>query len=523
MSTTVQSAWRLLRKALLFPLAFTAAAPAGEWRIQPNLGISERYSDNINGAPEGLEEDDFITNLTSGLSLQGDGARVKVNANYSVQKSYSTTDSRNNNLTHFLSGSANTEIIENTFFVDANASIAPTLISNSGRISNQNFIDVGGNRADVTSYTITPRAVHHLGTYATATAQTTFGNTSATQQDFGTGNFAGTGQSGFGGTGNFSGFGNTGIGGSDNLAGSGASDSYTLSLVSGRRFARSNWGLTYTERTFDADQGGGESTTQSTIANVGYRISRKFRMFANVGQETTDFIGDEGLQDGMTWAVGAEFNPTPRTTVSGSYGDRSFGSTKNFNFSHRMRRVSVSGNYTEDLSTTAERLQRQQQELFRNVDVFGNPLNTPLNPLDLTNVRFPISNLSLTNDVFISRNLSTSIGYQYRLNSYNASIFRSEQETVRTAETEEALGVNFSWSRPLGRRFTGTFNVNWQDRSSSALQESTQALFITPSITYRLGPDVSTNLSYSYSENTSDLGTNDFQENAVIGSLSYAF
>lgn len=504
MSKATYSQRRSTWAILLSLLAGMVDAFAGEWRIQPSLGLTERYSDNINAAPSGLEEDDFITSLFSGISLTGRGARLDLSANYSAEQSYSINNSGNNNLTHYLSGNATAEIIEQSFFVDANAYMSPTVVSNSGRITNQNFVDVGGNRADVISYTVTPRVVHHFGTWATANAQTSFGNNEATAQEFGNSRDQAFDQGG-------------------NLAGSGGTNSYSAGLQSGRRFSRFTWGVNYTERRFDADQTGQESTLRSTSFNGGYRINRKLRIFGNVGDDTNDFTGDENLENGLVWSVGAEYNPTPRTTLSGSYGDRTFGSTKNFRFSHRLRRASISGSYSEDLSTTAERVQQQQQQLFQNLDVFGNPLTTPLNPLDLTNVRFPITNLSLTNDVFISRNFSSSIGYQYRLNDYNISVFRGEQETVRTQEVEEAIGFNFNWSRPFGKRMNGNFNLGWQDRSGDAQLESTQALFITPSLSYQLGPHISTRLSYSYSENSSDLGTNDFKENSVIGTLSYAF
>lgn len=491
---------------------------AGEWRIRPTLGLTERYSDNINGAPEGLEQDDFITSLNAGMSLIGTGARVRINANYSAQQSFAVNNSEINNLTHFLSGNARTEIIENFFFVDANATMTPTVVSNTGRITNQNFLDVGGNRADVINWTVTPRVQHAFGSYATATAQTTFGNTQANRQDFGTNNFAGRGLFNQGGTGNFAGF-----GAGNRLAGSGGTNSYSASLVSGRRFQRFNWGVNYLERQFDADAGGQESTLRTTSVDMGYRINRRFRVFGNIGDESNDFSGNQNIENGMTWFAGAEFNPTPRTRLTGSYGDRSFGSTKNFQFSHRMRRLRINGSYTEELSTTAERLQRQQQALFQNLDVFGNPVNDLLNPLDLANIRFPTDNLSLTDDVFISRNFNSSIGYRYRLNDFNLTVFRAEQESSRTQDTEEALGINFSWNRPFTRRLSGNFNFNWQDRSASGLNESTQAMFITPGITYRLGEQLSSRLSYSYSENSSDFGTNDFKENSIVGSLTYAF
>ena len=155
--------------------------------------------------------------------------------------------------------------------------------------------------------------------------------------------------------------------------------------------------------------------------------------------------------------------------------------------------------------------------------MFGNPLTTPFNPLDLANPLLRNSNLSLTNDVFVSRNFSSNIGYEYRLNTFSLGVFRSEQESGRTQAVEQAIGMIFSWSRPLGKRLSSNFNVDYQDRSGDGQQESTQAIFITPSLSYTLGPNVSTRLSYSYAENTSDLGTNDFQENSVTGTLSYAF
>lgn len=473
---------------------------AGEWRIAPNVGLTENYSDNINAAPSGQEESEFITILSSGLSATGRGRRINLSANYNLQKSIFLENSDRNDVTHFLSGNVQTEIIKESFFVDAFASMSPTVASNFGRITNRNFVNVGGNRADVISYGVTPRAVHHFGSWATATAATTFSDTSVSNQD--------------------------GSGG--DLAGSGNNNEFTASLNSGRRFTRFNWGVNYNQRSFDANNfdtnnNNQESTLRSTTFNGGYRISRLLRINGSVGNESNEFVGNRNRNNGATWSIGATLNPTPRTFLSGSYGHRSFGATKNFSFSHRLRRASIRGSYVEELSTTAEILQRQQQQLFQNFDVFGNPLTTPLNPLELTNPLLRNTNLSLTNDVFISRRFSADIGYQYRLNSFSLSVFRSEQESVRIQTVEEVIGTNFSWSRPLGKRLSSALNVSQQDRSGDAQQEATQALFITPSLSYALGPQVSTRLSYSYAENTSDRETNNYQENSVFGTITYAF
>lgn len=480
--------------------AWGVGVQAGEWRVFPNVGLTENYSDNINAAPSGQEESEFITILSSGLAATGRTSRIDLSANYNLQKSYFLENPDRNNLTHYLNGNVQTEIIRDRFFVDAFASMSPTVASNFGRITNRNFVNVGGNRADVLTYGVTPRAVHRFGSWATARARATFSETTTSNQD----------------------------GNGDDLAGSGSDNTFHADLTSGRRFTRFNWNVNYSQRefqpsAFEANGSNEESTLSSTTFSGGYRINRLFRINGSVGHESNEFAGDRSLRGGATWSLGATYTPTRRTSLTGSYGHRSFGSTKNFSFSHRLRRASIRGSYTEDLSTTAEVLRRQQQQLFQNRDIFGNPLTTPFNPLDLTNPLLPNTNLSLTNDVFISRTLDVDIGYQYRLNAYSLGVYRSEQESGRTRGVEEVIGTNFRWSRPLGKRLSSALSVNHQDRSGDAQRESTQALFITPSLSYALGPHVSTRLSYSYSENTSDLGTNDFQENSVFGTVVYAF
>ncbi len=472
--------------------AIVAPVYAANWRLQPNFGLSELYTDNIQAAPAGQEESEFITNLNSGLSLSGDGRRVKINANYNAQRSFYMEDSRRNDLTHFLSSNLRTEFIRDIFFVDAFASMSPTTAFNNGRITNRNIIDVGGNRADVLTYGVTPRGNYRFGNWATGTVSKSFSDTTTGSQDGTGGNFAGSGNNG-------------------NL---------NMSLNSGRRFTRFTWGISMSERDFQADRDNEESKLRSTTINLGYRLHRKLRIFGTIGDEANDFRGDQNLDDGGTWSVGATFTPTPRTSLTGSYGNRSFGSTKNFSFSHRLRRMSIRGSYSEELSTTSEQLQRQQ--LFRNEDIFGNPVATPFNPLDLNNPVFPATNLTLTDDVFVSRNFTSNIGYRYRLNDFSLGVSRQEQETPRTGGIEDGLGVNFNWSRQMSDLLSSSLSFSFQDRSGDS-QGSLQAIFVTPSLSYRLGPNISTRLSYSYAENISDGGTNDYVENSVTGTLNYAF
>jgi uncharacterized protein (PEP-CTERM system associated) len=475
-------------------LAVSQTAGAGEWRIRPSFSAGQRYSDNINAAPSGAERDEFITTLNSGIAMQGRGARVRLDANYNSQRYYFMKDTRADNDTHFLTSNLNTEVVENLFFFDARASMAPTVVSNFGRITNQNYIIADQNRADVLTYTFTPRLRHRFGSFANATLSKSFNNTTAQRQNDPL---------------------NT------SLQGSGSGTNLQGRLTSGRDFGRFNWGLDYSERTFTTDLGREDSTLRRTRLQGGYRLNRQWRLNGTVGQENNDFIGNNQQGSRANWSLGATWTPSPRTRIDGSWGRRAFGNTRNFDFSHRHRRINLRGRYTEDFRTTAEILQTQQ--VYTNVDEFGRPLTTPFDPANLADPFLPNTNLGLTNDVFVSRRLQADIGYRYRLNSFTLGFFRAEQESGRTQATEEAVGTNFNWSRPLGRRTQWSLNISHQDRSGNAGQESVRSLFISPRITHRLGQHVNTALGYSYGENTSDRGTADYRENAVFVTLGYAF
>lgn len=470
-------------------------AQAGEWRIRPSLGVSQRYSDNVNAAPSGLEQSEFITSVNSGVSLTGQGGRANVRANYNAQRFFFLGGERENRVTHFLGSGLQTEVIRNFLFVDANATMAPTLINNTGRITNQNYLGLDQNQANVINYGFTPRLQHRFGSWATATASTSFRDTTATRQGDDDG---------------------------PNLAGSGNNSNYNARIASGRRFTRFDWAVNFAERSFTADSNGEESTLRNTRFELGYRLNRKLRLNSSVGVESNDFAGNQrnGNNSG-TWSVGANYNPTPRTNLGATYGRRPFGDSKNFDFSHRFRRAVINGSYREDYRTTAEILQEQQ--IYRTVDEFGQPLPDLLDPSELVDPELPLDNLSLTDDVFISRNFRVNIGYRYRLNSYSLGVFRSEQESSRTQNIEEAVGTNFRWSRPLSPRSTFSVSVTHQDRSGSARTGSVQALFISPRLSYRLGQHVNMSFGYSYSENSSETGEFDFQENSATATLSYAF
>ena len=481
-------------------LTVTSNAFAGDWMVVPRFLISEDYSDNIQLSPTN-QRDDFITRVTPGISIRGQGRRVEMSVDYNLESLSYINEEELDNTNHQLQSTLSIEIIRNIFFLDANAAMYQALVSNTGRVSNRNLAN-DSNRTDVITYGFSPRFHHHFGTWADFNASTQVSDTIG-----------------------------DGSGSGNRSAGSGNSISLQSTLSSGRRFTRTSWSVSNSSTVFNNDSGARSNSQNWWDAQVSAVINRFLRANTSLGYEKNKSAdGGAGNQDSITWSAGATLTLSPRTSLTGSYGKRSFGNTKSFDFSHRRRRISISGSYTEELQTTSGQLRDQQ--LVSLFDAFGEPVFDPFAASDPT---LPDGNLSLTDDIFISRDFNATVGYTRRRDTFSASVFRTEREGGASSDPEEALGASVSWSRTMSRRLSG--GVSGSFRSGSAggagvvpsnpsLQgsdASTEVIFVSPFVSYSIGPHTSGRLSYNYTTSSSEDSANEYTENSVTGSLSFAF
>jgi hypothetical protein len=136
---------------------------AADWSIKPRLSVIETYTDNLRLAPEGQEEHDTITQLNPGLSVDADGRRVKLNANYNMQNViYSDHSSRNRTHNQF-SGDLQSELIKDWFYLDWHGSISQQLVAPQKGVSTDNLNIVPGSRGNVITTSVAPRIQRNLG------------------------------------------------------------------------------------------------------------------------------------------------------------------------------------------------------------------------------------------------------------------------------------------------------------------------------------------------------------------------
>ena len=180
-------------------------------------------------------------------------------------------------------------------------------------------------------------------------------------------------------------------------------------------------------------------------------------------------------------------------------------------------------------------------------DAFGNPV---FEPSEISNLILPVDSLSLVDEVFVTRNFNATVGYIRKRDSVNISVFMRDREGQDTESDEKVTGFSANWRRSMssllsgGVRFTyRTGNSNRFSNNQSASQRFFQSglgrfdsqpvnanrnatsdvYFVTPYLSYTIGPSISTNLSYTFTKSDSDNLASNYEENSVNGSVNFAF
>ena len=118
---------------------------------------------------------------------------------------------------------------------------------------------------------------------------------------------------------------------------------------------------------------------------------------------------------------------------------------------------------------------------------------------------------------------TATVGYQRRRDQFNVNVTRRNQESTLNGDAETLFSTGGSWSHTLSNRLSTGLTADYQTREGDAQAQTSDFVFISPFVNYTIGPHVSSRLSYSYMDSVSGDATDDFTENAVQGTLSFAF
>jgi uncharacterized protein (PEP-CTERM system associated) len=381
--------------------------------------------------------------------LTGKGSDLKVNASYQMQNYLYAEDSKAHSTNHSLNADANAKLVDELLFLDGNASISQQNISLFGPQAADNT-NITGNRASVTTYSISPYLRHSFDAIASSELRYTHDEV------------------------------RTHVSGLSNSKG----DSILLNLNSGPAFSRLGWGLHYNKQKTGYSNNP-TVDTETFSGDLRLPITPKFSLTATKGYEKYNYLSIGEKPEGRFWTAGFSWTPNARTSIEATTGHRFFGKTHSLAASHRSRNTVWSLNYNEDITTTSSQFlipATINTATFLN-NLFAASIPDPV--LRQQYVDFFISSNGLpaslsnptnyfTNRFFLQKQLQASVA----LNSAKSTLILSAFDTLREAQTSATMdsalqGTNNLASNDNTKQIGGNALWNWRFSPHTNINVST--------------------------------------------------
>lgn len=416
---------------LLYCLLVFASSPAGagDWNITPVLSVREYYSDNITLSSANPEAS-FLTELTPGIKISRKGARGNLSVDYALQGQFYSHDSNVGGYNNQLTAALQSELIDDSFFVDAKANIG----QQNNNLTNAVGVDntsASGNKSEVRSASVTPSWRARFGADANLDARWQL-----TYSDSDSGVVSGV-------TGN----------------------ALSIALRSGAAFKRVPWNLSY--RLSNNNGSASASRISSVSVGLGYVFSPKLRTTFTLGKDSNNG-STQGFNQtsGNYWNAGVDWTPSPRTSLDVNLGHRYNGNSYGLNFTHRTRRTTWAVMYSEDVSDTYNQVNGSEAfDIYRcgNYDVIvaaGSPSPDPV--LCGTAPLYPAlrrNSTQLVNDTTLNKTWSGSVTYQAGKSTFRATYNKSSRQLLSVGGSDDNYSLVGSWSLKLGPRTTSTISL----------------------------------------------------------------
>jgi uncharacterized protein (PEP-CTERM system associated) len=497
---------------------------AGEWSLTPTLSARTELTDNVGQAPDNAKESALILGVTPGFSLNYKGSsRLKADVTYSLTgvERFKEKSGNSSDLNHNLGARANAEIVDQLFFVDANANVSQVLTSLLGSPGG-GTLDTG-NLTTVGTYLLSPYLTKRFGTFATGLVRYT--SSGALFQ---------------------------------NNAGSNINaNTLTAALNSGSRFNDLSWALNYSLR--DAQVHNGDSNTfEHYDATAGYALTRKIRAFGTVGYDNNHYPSLTKTS-GPSWSAGLGWSPSRLTSMDASFGHSYFGNNYGAHFSHRSHFSTWSAEYTEAVNDISQQLLQGTDSVFWDCGggLFG--VNTSLSAPPAAGCTTPrplgefvafekaqglsdeqlaqklfgagILNLSIANGVFLNKTLRGGVTWSKGKNTLGLSVFDSKRifQNLGGLPGDETRGITGLYGYRLDPRTTLDTSLSLTNNLVPALlsglpvDRDDKTYIASAGLTRQFQPKLSGSLIYRYTIRNSNDSAFDFTENDLTALVNMTF
>jgi hypothetical protein len=482
-------------------------ANCAEWRITPRVSLAETWIDNVNLEMPGMEESDYVTEITPGINVTSRSRRLNLTFDYQLQNLLYARDSDLNDTYQQMQANADAVLIENALFVEASASMRQQNISNQDRIAIDN-IAVSGNRSDISSLSVSPYWRHSFAGLVDTELRYRY-----QMVDIQTG------------------------------ASDGEQNEIYANVRSGRKFTRLTWNIDYLKS--EGNRSDVSDVNYSDLdGTLRYRLTRKYSLLVDAGYAESDFVTTRDLRNGSYFAAGlgwypsrrfslevtaggrervsVVWNPTLRTSAVINYRNQDVGRNPGSNLSvdvrHRTRRSTWGFDYSEEVETT----QSQQFGLFPfyQLDDQGNIIVDLFTGEPLINEDFF---LSITDDVFMRKRARFNVGYVTGKSNIRFSIFSESREFETSPDNEEGVGVNASWIWRFAPRTRSELSGSWRRDQFDTSSSESDFWNVRLGIKRRIGPRTNGSIDYTHYQRDVVAGTNEYRVNQLSVRLDTRF
>jgi len=489
----------------LLPLPMAWAQDAARTiSIVPRVSVTETLTDNV--ALQGSNpKSDQITQVSPGIRINIQGARLKTYFDYSLNEIYYARGSSSGRQQNALNTFGTFEAVDNWAFVDFSGNISQQAVSAFGTQSTNNTA-VNANQTEVANYRLSPYIKGRFGSVANYEARITRAVTSSDSA----------------------------------TASNTASTNSVVKISNASAFRSLGWTADASSQQVSYSAG---RTTEADVYSLGltYAVTPQVNVSANAGQESNNYTSLD-KQNYNTSSVGVNWRPSERTTFSAVTGRRSFGNTHNWSFEHRSARTVWRFTDTKDVSTTAN------QSGFGTVgnvyDLFYNQLEgSALTPAERAlrvnellqqygfNANTPVVSSFLTSAVALQRSQNLSfalLGIRdtvtfllTRTQSNRLDTFASAIDNLSNANTVIQNGFSINYSHRLTPDYALGLVLSRQATEGSTAAQDTTLKSLNVNLTGKVGKKAAASLGLRHV--VSDNAANPYTENAVTGNLNVQF
>ncbi|MCU0804990.1 MAG: TIGR03016 family PEP-CTERM system-associated outer membrane protein [Burkholderiales bacterium] len=392
------------------PTTSSAVSGPPGWRLTPYVNVQETLTNNVNLQPKDQAQADLVTQITPGLRIQGNGARVSLNGFVAATGLfYINTGAQNNRVIPQVGLLGRWEAIEKFFFVEASANVQQTFYTPFGP-QPSGLANATNNLYTTSSYRVSP---YIQGVMA--------GNISYYLR-------------------------NDNIWTSLGGAPVSVSDSYTnvLSAQLSSPVDPFGWQVQgYRSNVTFTDQSQAFLTELARLRLL-YAINPQLQVSLDGGYEHNDYPATQ--YSGAIYGAGFRWTPTPRTNVVGNWEQRFFGSSYYLLAEHRTPLSVWSLNASRGISSFPQALATLPAG---NVDLL---LNASLQ----SRIPDPVARQAAVDQIIQQRGLPTTLTGPLTL--YNQQILLLEQvrATFGILGARNSLFFNAFWVKTQPITASGT-------------------------------------------------------------------